>query len=1342
MDCDATTPDNGLSDEVKRQLKSIVLELRHLFEDDLAVGFKRLGIDTEKGRVAEADSLSHLTHDERDVRRVLDAVLAKEAAMTKDVPEAIRALLREAAYTHLNRLIGLKCLELRGHLSIDGERTEVITPRSEYADLPRYLWILRSREARLVGDPELLWRRGLQRACEVASAELGVLFDPDDPYAQVWPSHAALMHAVETLTELPESAFRADELLGWVYQYFQSEEKDRVFEEVRTKKKKIAWADIVPVTQLYTERYMVDFLLQNSLGARWMEMYPDSTAKEAWPYYVEPATPHSRERQPVKEWTILDPCCGSGHFLVVAFDLLVQLYAEERALAERGVVPADWAVPEEEVARMILERNLHGIDIDPRAVQLSALALYLKAKEHGLVGTPTMNLVIADCVLQRGEHYQALLNAYSDDPAATEAIKAIWSALENVRELGSLVRIEEEVEAAVTKTRKRVAGSFADLDTDWAVYTAELIARLRDAFGVETSSRDERLRLFGAEATKGLGLFELLSGRYDVVCTNPPYMGVGNMGPALKEYVRANYEPGRRDLYAAFVVRCWSLSSPDGHVAMVTQQSWMFLSRFEPIRRQDGPLSSRVFGGLLQSSRIAVLAHLGARAFDELSGEIVNVALLVCQRSTPSSNWRFRVVRATDGDSGARKRDALVECTASSPHVSSRMFTVSQAELLSLPGGPLLYHLPDGLLATFINSRRVKDALTVREGLHTSNSDRFVRFAWECAWPNARWFPLAKGGGYSRWAGYEHWVVDWENNGERIKATGEAIIPSEKLYFTVGLTYSLIGQGVFSVRRLADSVFDSAGHGVFAESQEVLMVAAGVMNSHPFTLFVRSLSPTLRFNKGYVENTPVPELLGQGSSIASYSAWCIEAKAQLCSRDLTQRSFYCTALEGRGLGSPEMWPMDDILTAALLHAVEGAIETDVAAAYELSVEDLDVVRRETGWPVGWYPLLVGYDLIPEVSSRLPATPGGLHNHIARHERRTMLAGELEDLRARLRHAYVAGPGATDSSAERAAADSEDGLEVGAFIPLPPDTFLEELSREAETHPISVYWLLKELIAKEGLVCPPETKRYAEDWLSVKLLRMLGHRWPMQSQNEAAEGKPFMDPKWVDADGVVALTAGMGEEALDERFRRFFDAEFGVDKGHDVEQQLAQALGWKRGTEWGKQKPLSLERWFERDFFKRHVTQFKRRPIAWHLRSPKGTVNVIVYYQKFNRDRLALLRARYIENLRRDLAGELEAANRKGFDDPANLARIEQLEGRLADLSAFDAKLAELQEGRTREARIWCPWKTPEEQPHGWDPDINDGVRVNIAPVQRLGLLAADVLNKKDLNSLLAPEARA
>jgi hypothetical protein len=439
-----------LEEAVKKSLRSTVLELRHLLEDDLARELKRLGIDAVRDDVLPVSKLSYLTETECAARAALDAVLAKERARTGGFAAAVEALHREAAYTHLNRLVGLKCLELRGHLVIDSEPTETVTCRPEFGGRPKWLWTLRDRDGRYrYGEEaeELLWREGLTRACEAVTAEIRVLFDPADPYAQVWPSHKALREVVEDFNEIPDEAFRTDELLGWVYQYFQSEEKRLVtagdsFTQKRLNTKKYIGPDVATYTALYTERYMVDFLLQNSLGTRWMEMHPDSPMKAIWQYSVTPATPHTRQPKPLRDWTILDPCVGSGHFLVVAFDLLVQLYAEERRLAEAGRVPQEWAVSEQDVARTILERNLYGIDIDLRAVQIAALALYLKAKEHGLDvsdGPPRLHLVAADAVLTPGSAYETLRAPYKHDVAVCEAIEAIWHALEHVRDLGSLV---------------------------------------------------------------------------------------------------------------------------------------------------------------------------------------------------------------------------------------------------------------------------------------------------------------------------------------------------------------------------------------------------------------------------------------------------------------------------------------------------------------------------------------------------------------------------------------------------------------------------------------------------------------------------------------------------------------------------------------------------------------------------------------------------------------------------------------------------------------------------------------------------------------------------------------
>lgn len=784
-------PVNGrpaLSDEVKKRLKPLIIELRRTLEKDLERELRRLGLDRSKDSPLPVEMLSYLSAQEREIRAELEAILAKEQESIGSFAGALEAVRREAAYTHLNRLVGLKCLELRSHLVIEGERTEVVTCRAEFGGRSKWLWTLRSRDSRYRHGSqaeELLWREGLLQACAAVTQEIGVLFDPADPYAKVWPSFRTLRAVVDRLNELPEDAFRTDELLGWVYQYFQTEEKEKVtagesFTQKLKKTKKITGTDIATYTALYTERYMVDFLLQNSIGAYWMEMYPDSRAKEAWQYYVTPATPHTRLPKPLKEWKLLDPAMGSGHFLVVAFDLLAQLYEEERQMEAQGRLPRGWSVPAGQSAHVILENNLHGIDIDLRAVQLAALALYLKAKELGwdeTGGPPRLNLVVADAVLTRGEAYKRLLAQYKDDPAIQEAIRAIWHSLEHVRELGSLVRVEEEVEDAIRKIKAKEERDIPLISSarDWEGYKKVLFQRLREAFEVENQRGDLANRIFGIEGWKSIGLLEILSQRYDVVFTNPPYMGSGNMGNVLKNFINKYYQQGSKDLYAAFILRCLDLTITDGRLAMVTQQSWMFLRHFTDIRaipkEKLAQPKSKSFSGLLRDISIDHIAHLGANAFGEISGEVVNVVLFIFRNVKPNLSHKFSAFRVT-GLRTIEKKSYYLRMPS-----RGRQIISEQKEFVDLPYSPILYWLTPRLLEIMGSGNQLSKWATVGEGISTSYNERFIRLFWEVPVgyfkvqkEKQRWFEITKGGKYKKWSGLRNWIIDWENNGAAIKA--------------------------------------------------------------------------------------------------------------------------------------------------------------------------------------------------------------------------------------------------------------------------------------------------------------------------------------------------------------------------------------------------------------------------------------------------------------------------------------------------------------------------------------------------------------------------------------------
>jgi len=383
-------------DEItKRAIKKTVLRLRNLFEkEDIPAVLKQHGIFPD-GRRVPAEKITLLGDAGKSRREQLEEILEREIKAAGNDPKVgVARYCREAAFTYLNRLIALRCMEVRGLID------ECIKTRPDYAGRSlRHNRFRREYPEKRFDEEDIDGLKAFLRSVfHELHDDIRILFDPDDEYSIIMPSLKTLRECIRSLNEdIPENAFKEPELLGWVYQYFQTEEKNRVFEEVRTKKKKIQGYDIVPATSLYTERYMVDYLVQNSLGAIWMEMYPDSKLCEKWPYFVKDQDLKPREPRPVKSLTFLDPACGSGHFLLIAFDLFVQMYEEEVSLSDEGKIPRDWVVPKEKIATTILESNLHGIDIDLRSVQLTWLVLYLKMREHQhSIGAPKV-LPEKDC---------------------------------------------------------------------------------------------------------------------------------------------------------------------------------------------------------------------------------------------------------------------------------------------------------------------------------------------------------------------------------------------------------------------------------------------------------------------------------------------------------------------------------------------------------------------------------------------------------------------------------------------------------------------------------------------------------------------------------------------------------------------------------------------------------------------------------------------------------------------------------------------------------------------------------------------------------------------------------
>lgn len=1292
----------GISPEVRSALRAFVLEARAGLEDDFRRQLIGLGVRPER----IVDPSEELDDEADRVRRAAVAVIDRSREVGVSPEDAFETYIQDSAFTFLNRLIGLRCLEERGMLIVGGNSETAIRQDPRLGASSLYFRV--RNELPLEAGIRQVWRIALDRAFQAVSERIGLLFDPDSEYGQLVPLPATLSRLVEWLNDpsIPSTVWADDEVLGWVYQYYTAEEKDEAYDKLKKGGKLEHPEELAAASCLYTERYMVDFLLQNTLGSIWTEVHPGTSLPESWPYFVERSRDEARESgalaERVRHLTLLDPACGSGHFLARAFDMLVAMYREEGIESE------------EEIPQLILERNLHGLDIDLRAVQISALRLYLKACD--LVGPDfrprRLNLVASDVTLPAAPPRE-LLDRFDHDRDIRDLLVGIWSELREAPKLGSLLHPERKVEELVAGRRER--GHTLELQDDaaWNGFKLDLLEEIRTEFEKEADADDVGQRLFGQDLAKSIGLVEALTRRYDVVVTNPPYAGSKNLDPPVKTFVEREYKDGKRDLYAAFIIRCLEFAHNGGYVGMVTQQSWLFLRSFVKLRER-----------VLTNAAVTSLAHLGAGSFEEISGEVVNVALFTLRKSVPEAGHRLVAFRLVGPRSPGEKNRLLRQAVAGgAPGIVSRP---SQSQLQGIPESPFVYWLRPRFFELLGGMKQLSDVADVRQGLATADNERFLRLFWEVPrfgiveneQPRAgRWFRFAKGGRYQKWAGLENFVIDWAQNGADLKAFSRSVIRNEDYYFRQALTYTFIGGGNLGIRNLESSIFDVASMCIFPNGSAFFELAA-ILNGRICTYLVRVTTQSYEFHGGYVANLPLP--VGNVPSLKAIARACIRLKRRVVASDLTEWSFGNSWPQTESSNESSLIPSvlmqltHGDAVSVLLHSLEGWNERLVFDAYDLDEGDVRAVLDETGTPASWYPLVVGYDKVPDSPSGV-TIPDGFGDYYKGLQRLELSDREVSSVKNQLRRFYEAGPGAVieDEDEDSDEDPSEDEGALGAHIPIPTETFLEELSQKLQLHPVSVYNLLEELRAEEGVKSPPEVRRLIEDWVSIAVLLMLGYRWPEQDRYEAEHG-PALDTDLIETDGIIPLRPFDDRPTAYQRLRTLWERRFG-------QAGAAQSL-----DEFSTWVGRDLGEWVERRFFPRHIQQFKQRPIAWHLTSPEGTFQALLLYHRLSRETLRRLHDVHAGALINRLRAELQRA--EGRNDSA---AAQELRFQIEDVEEFRARLTAIEQGRELRHRIRCRWKGEEEEgrPGPYAPDLDDGVKVNIRPFQDTGLLAREVIKK-------------
>ena len=777
---------------------------------------------------------------------------ARQVAALRTLEQEDRAgLIERVAYTWFNRFTALRFLDARGWHPF-GAR--VLTPATPDETQPELLKLVRAGHCpeelqrhtsldRLNGlldggipsnDPQgEVYRHLVLAACRFYNALLPDLFERlDDETELLLPDDLLTEHSIVQgfRSEITDEDCSEVEMLGWLYQFYISEKKDQVM----ARKAAVPTVDIPAVTQLFTPHWIVRYLVENSLGRLWLLNRPDSLLRAWMPYYIEgePETDFLRIARP-EEIRLCDPAVGSGHMLTYAFDLLFVIYEEE------GYAP-------NEIPALILRHNLHGLDICPRAAQLAEMALVFKAREKSSRFFQPGNLVQPRVLALRNVHF------------AENELRGYVEALR----LGDLfnepmLRLLHQFEEATT------FGSLIQPCLD-----AQQIAFARGFIEQKDLGGHLFLHDTHQKVLRVLEQAEALTRRYQVVVANPPYMGSDSFNGILKTFVRQVYTDKRTDLLALFMERNASLSLSGGTVGMVTMHSWMFLGSYEDLRRK-----------VLTHWHLLNLLHLGARAFDQLGGEVVQTAAFVFTTGS-GNNLETMYIRLLDGRCEEEKRTELLSAVADRAHASR--FSVNSRQLARIPGCVMAYWLGNRSceLLAGLNLSSLGDS---KRGLQPGDVSEMVRKWWEVAafsieleaqtrgqalCSSKRWFKFDSGGSFRKWFGNNISLVDWQFNGARIKAGHNPIVPSEHLYFEPGFVWSKVSTGLPSFRLHDGGVINGDASPCFFPSHLSCDIAA-LLNSSCTHHFLSGLAPTLNVQVSDILKLPRCEFPSRANELGS-----------------------------------------------------------------------------------------------------------------------------------------------------------------------------------------------------------------------------------------------------------------------------------------------------------------------------------------------------------------------------------------------------------------------------------------------------------------------------------------
>ena len=766
-------------------------------------------------------------------------------------PEAFDAVIEEVAYTWFNRLIAVRFMEVNDYLP---SRVRVLSSENSAKAEPDFVTNpfdtdleFTPAELDLIDDlkdhnkSDELFQFLFIKQCNKLNEILPELFEKTNDYTELLlnvsftDKDGVVYHLVHDISEDDFNVEKQGqvEIIGWLYQYYNTEPKDKVFG--RPSGQKIRKEDVPAATQLFTPDWIVRYMVENSLGRilvdsdEWLvgseriERQKEIAAQMGWKYFLPEAEQSPEAYEQLKNLTtnhspltttFLDPCMGSGHILVYAFDVFMDIYTAQ-------------GYTERDAAQRIVEKNLYGLELDDRAAQLAYFAVMMKARSYDrrfLTRGIRPNL----CSIQESNGLnEEDLELFGDlESAARRFVKEYIDA----KEYGSILNPNID-KAEFEQVKEKY------FEIEQAYYD--------NVF--DTTKRKGLHKLFPALILQTENMLK----KYDVVCTNPPYMGGSGMSAKLSAFVKKNYPDSKADLFAVFMEKCNDYTAQGGYTAMITMHSWMFLSSFEKLRQKL----------LLQTT--VNMAHLGARAFDQIGGEVVQVTTYV-NRKDHIRGYLTTYKRLIEQNTENAKREAFL--------TDEYDFNVNSDNFSKIPGSPIAYWVSEKMYVVYGVGIPLGTIAAPRKGNSTSDNNRFLRrwFEVEKGKMNLnnteidiedskkrRWYPYNKGGGYRKWYGYNEYLIDWYNDAYAIRQIKSAVIANYQYFMKPGLTWSTLSSKSFGIRWFDEGyIFDNGGCCIF-NLGELRPYIIGLLNSKIFTYIFAQLHPDLNFQSGEVAKFPV-----------------------------------------------------------------------------------------------------------------------------------------------------------------------------------------------------------------------------------------------------------------------------------------------------------------------------------------------------------------------------------------------------------------------------------------------------------------------------------------------------